>query len=141
MQVKIKKLHPEAVMPTYGSSGAACFDLYSVDAWHVISENTFRTGLAFEIPDGHVMLVFGRSGHGFKHDTRLANCVGVIDHDYRGEVMVKMRCDSATGGMLVRHGERVTQAMVVPYPKVTFEWAEALTETERREGGFGSTGQ
>lgn len=141
MQVKIKKLHPEAVMPTYGSDGAACFDLYSVDAGYVINENTFRTGLAFEIPDGHVMLVFSRSGHGFKHDTRLANCVGVIDHDYRGEVLVKMRCDSAIGSMFVKYGERIAQAMIIPYPKVVFEWAEALTETERGEGGFGSTGQ
>lgn len=141
MQVKIKKLHPEAVMPTYGSDGAACFDLYSVDAGYVINENTFRTGLAFEIPDGHVMLVFSRSGHGFKHDTRLANCVGVIDNDYRGEVLVKMRRDSAIGSMFVKYGERIAQAMIIPYPKVVFEWAEALTETERGEGGFGSTGQ
>ena len=141
MQVKIKKLHPEAVMPTYGSSGAACFDLYCVDAGYVIDENTFRTGLAFEIPDGHVMLIFSRSGHGFKHDTRLANCVGVIDHDYRGEVIVKMRCDSATGSMFVKYGDRIAQAMIIPYPKVAFEWAAELSDTARGNGGFGSTGQ
>lgn len=128
-------------MPTYGTSGAACFDLYSVDAGYVINENTFRTGLAFEIPDGHVMLVFSRSGHGFKHDTRLANCVGVIDHDYRGEVLVKMRCDSTTSTMFVKYGERIAQAMIIPYPKVMFEWAEALTDTDRGQGGFGSTGK
>lgn len=141
MQVKIKKLNPIALMPTYGSDGAACFDLYSVDSGYVIDENTFRTGLAFEIPDGHVMLVFSRSGHGFKHDTRLANCVGVIDHDYRGEVMVKMRCDSATGSMFVKYGERIAQAMIIPFPKVTFEWSDELSDTARGNGGFGSTGQ
>lgn len=128
-------------MPTYGSSGAACFDLYCVDAGYVIDEKTFRTGLAFEIPDGHVMLVFSRSGHGFKHDTRLANCVGVIDHDYRGEVIVKMRCDSATGSMFVKYGDRIAQAMIIPYPKVAFEWSAELSDTARGNSGFGSTGQ
>lgn len=143
MQVKIKKLHPEAVMPTYGSSGAACFDLYCVDAGYVIDENTFRTGLAFEIPDGHVMLIFSRSGHGFKHDTRLANCVGVIDHDYRGEVMVKMTSDrqfSDSHALVVRNGDRIAQAMIIPFPKIEFEEVDELGSTERGTSGFGSTG-
>jgi dUTP pyrophosphatase len=140
MQVKIKRLHPKAVMPTYGSDGAACFDLYSIEGGFVEREDTFKTGLAFEIPEGHVMLVFSRSGHGFKNDTRLANCVGVIDHDYRGEVMVKLRHDSDVGTLSVGVGDRIAQAMIVPYPKVEFTWADDLSDTDRGTGGFGSTG-
>lgn len=141
MQVKIKLLHHDAIMPTYGSAGAACFDLYCVDGGVVAYEDTFRTGLAFEIPEGHVMLVFSRSGHGFKNDTRLANCVGVIDHDYRGEVMVKLRCDSSVSSLTISSGDRIAQAMIVPYPKVEFAWADDLSDTDRGTGGFGSTGQ
>lgn len=141
MQVKIKKLHPDALMPQYGSDGAACFDLHCVNGAYVVDEFTFNTGLAFEIPEGHAMLVFSRSGHGFKNDTRLANCVGVIDHDYRGEVKVKLRCDSNLSAMAVRTGDRIAQAMIVPYPKVEFDWADELTYTDRGVGGFGSTGQ
>ena len=141
MKVKIKKLHPDALMPKYGSDGAACFDLHCVNGAYVADEFTFDTGLAFEIPEGHAMLVFSRSGHGFKNDTRLANCVGVIDHDYRGEVKVKLRCDSNLSTMAVRTGDRIAQAMIVPYPKVEFDWADELSDTERGDGGFGSTGQ
>lgn len=95
--MKIKKLHPAAVVPTYGTEGAACFDLYAVQPEaeiRVVDTATVRTGLAFEVPQGFVMLVFSRSGHGFKNDVRLANCVGVIDSDYRGELMVKLTNDS-----------------------------------------------
>lgn len=142
MQVKIKKLHPDAVMPTYGSSGAACFDLYALRGSFLTGGNadTFSTGLAFQIPEGHAMLVFSRSGHGFNNDTRLANCVGVIDHDYRGEVMVKLRIDQNYSVLSVKAGDRIAQAMIIPFPKVTFEWAEELSDTDRGQGGFGSTG-
>lgn len=140
MQVKIKRLHPDAVMPQYGSDGAACFDLHCIGGAYVTSHQVFDTGLAFEIPEGHVMLVFSRSGHGFKNDTRLSNCVGVIDHDYRGEVKVKLRVDGEHGGLAVKHGDRIAQAMIVPYPKVEFIWADELSNTDRGAGGFGSTG-
>lgn len=140
MQVKIKRLHPDAVMPQYGSAGAACFDLHCIDGAFVSSHQVFSTGLAFEIPEGHVMLVFSRSGHGFNNDTRLANCVGVIDHDYRGEVKVKLRSDGSMGMLAVKPGDRIAQAMIVPYPKVEFVWADDLSDTERGTGGFGSTG-
>ena len=140
INVKIKKLHPDAIMPTYGSDGAACFDLNCIGGAYVDSYYVFDTGLAFEIPEGHVMLVFSRSGHGFNNDTRLANCVGVIDHDYRGEVKVKLRCDSLRGGLAVKRGDRIAQAMIIPYPKVGFVWADELSDTDRGAGGFGSTG-
>lgn len=147
MKVKIKKLHPDAIMPQYASAGAACFDL------HALIENgeingvlpgmpyVFSTGLAFEIPEGHVMLVFSRSGHGFKNDVRLSNCVGVIDHDYRGEVKVKLANDQDEfKGLFVSPGDRIAQAMIVPFPKVEFDWSDELSDTERGDGGFGSTG-
>ncbi|WP_396190738.1 dUTP diphosphatase [Flavobacterium sp.] len=142
MQVKIKSLHPDAVMPQYASDGAGCFDLHSIDSGLVAKERTFDTGLAFEIPAGHVMLIFSRSGHGFKNDTRLANCVGVIDHDYRGEVKVKLSNDNhASSPLMVNAGDRIAQGMIIPFPKVEFQWADDLSETGRGTGGFGSTGE
>lgn len=146
MKLKVKKLHPAAILPKYATDGAACFDLHAVepDEWAIYPTvpATIRTGLAFEIPAGFVMLIFSRSGHGFKHDTRLANCVGVIDSDYRGEVMVRLSRDSSQAQPLsVKEGDRIAQAMVVPYPRVEFIEADSLTDTERGDGGFGSTGQ
>lgn len=156
MDVKISKIHPGAIIPHYASGGAACFDLHAViDMPHLRTESlsvrvppgdsaTFETGLAFEIPAGHVMLVFSRSGHGFKHNVRLGNCVGVIDSDYRGEVKVKLTCDDLIGpndGFVVRHGDRIAQAMIMPVPTVQFVEVSTLSTTERGAGGFGSTGQ
>lgn len=147
MQLKIKKLHPDAVIPKYATAGAACFDLHALMDYDnamvtVGMPVTIRTGLSFEIPDGHVMLVFSRSGHGFKNDTRLANCVGVIDSDYRGEVQVKLTRDQAASHFLiVNHGDRIAQAMIIPVQQVQFVEVDDLTETERGTAGFGSTGQ
>lgn len=147
MKLRFQKLDPRATMPQYATPGAACFDLHAVmkedrqfwvlpDAPLVVS-----TGLAFEVPPGHVMLIFSRSGHGFKNAARLANCVGVIDSDYRGEVKIKLTCDDRYVPTLgVQHGDRVAQAMLVPYPQVSFIETETLTATERGVGGFGSTG-
>lgn len=151
MQVKVKKLHAAAILPQYATDGAACFDLFALPvndekvAIHCGGPQVIPTGLAFEIPAGHVMLIFSRSGHGFKSETRLANCVGVIDSDYRGEVMVKLtrdpNADTPIAPLLFRHGDRIAQAMVVPFPRVSFVEAVELSDTERGAGGFGSTGQ
>lgn len=148
MQINIKKVHPAAELPEYATSGAACFDLRAL----VLTEDNavettvpqygaqlFRTGLSFEVPEGHVMLVYSRSGHGFKNGVRLANCVGVIDSDYRGEVMVKLQNDSNIS-MLVFNGDRIAQAMIMPVQQVTFQEVEELSSTDRGAGGFGSTG-
>lgn len=153
MKVRIQSLHPEALQPVYATAGSACFDL------HACTINGRRepltllpgqsavigTGLAFEIPDGHVMLIYGRSGHGFKSHVRLANSVGVIDADYRGEVMVKLVMDDVADPkepeLTLRPGDRVAQAIVLPYPRVSFEWAQELGSTQRGSGGFGSSGQ
>ncbi len=147
MKVKIAKTHADSIIPQYKSAGAACFDLHArffdrsiTDTVVVTPGNpqVFPTGVMVEIPEGHVMLVFSRSGHGFKDDTRLANCVGIIDADYRGEIMVKLTCDN--GSLTIKHEDRVAQAMVVPIDRVEFEVVDALGETERGAGGFGSTG-
>ena len=146
MKVKIKKLHPEAIVPKYATSGAACFDLHAlIDEQiyvycSVASPKTFRTGLSFEIPEGHVMMVYSRSGHGFKHGVRLSNCVGIIDQDYRGELIVKLTPDEENT-MMVRNGDRIAQAMIVPVDRVEFEEVEELSSTYRGVGGFGSTGR
>ena len=148
--LKIKKLHPDAILPIYATPGAACFDLYALLPDHLnrrtIALNNMapcivRTGLAFEIPAGWSMLIFSRSGHGFKGDVRLANCVGVIDADYTGEVMVKLTSDAVhEWDFLISHGDRIAQAMLVQIPQVQMLEVDALSETERGAGGFGSTG-
>lgn len=145
MNINVKKLHPDAKMPIYATHGAACFDLHAILVRYgrqvVDTNKEFRTGLSFEIPDGYAMLIFSRSGHGFKNDTRLANCVGVIDSDYRGEVLVKLTADSRSDNLLYVHdGDRIAQAMIIPIPRVQFTEANELSETVRGNGGFGSTG-
>lgn len=142
MRVKIKKVNPDATMPVYATPGSACFDLYTVDEGLVLpaSARTFSTGLAFEIPEGHVMLVFSRSGHGFSHGIRLSNGTGVIDSDYRGEVKVKLHNDWLETGFPVVKGSRIAQAMVIACQSVEFDVVEELSSTARGTGGFGSTG-
>lgn len=153
MQVKVKKLRASAVLPAYETPGAACFDIRARAQHQSAHEDergvamwgggtrVFETGLAFEIPEGHVMLVFSRSGHGFKHATRLANCVGVIDSDYRGELLVKLHCDKdqASPATFI-DGDRVAQGLVLPIERVQFDLVDELGATERGTGGFGSTG-
>src|SRR5574340_334966 len=121
-QVMVKKLHPSAIVPQYATPGAACFDLHAFgEEWseherkhgvRVGFAEVFRTGLAFEVPKDHVMLIFSRSGHGFKNDIRLSNCVGVIDSDYRGEVQVKLKAD-ASPHHVIHNGDRIAQALVI----------------------------
>lgn len=146
--MKVKKLVQNAIIPSYATVGSACFDLHAcIDPldtpfYKVYPEDSVvvNTGLAFEVPEGHVMLVFSRSGHGFKNNVRLANCVGVIDSDYRGEVKVKLTNDSVEGDVFkFKHGDRIAQAMIVPIVKVELEEVIELSETDRGEGGFGST--
>lgn len=141
--LKARKLHPLALLPVYATAGSACFDLHAiVEETHCVESGgtlLVRTGLAFEVPIGHVMLIFSRSGHGFSFDVRLANSVGVLDSDYRGEVLVKLRADGKQY-LAVCTGDRIAQAMIVPLPTVSLEWADSLSTTERGAGGFGSTG-
>lgn len=147
VELKVKRLLPDARLPVYGTDWAGCFDLFVADGAeprpHPRDDQAdiYRTGLAFEIPGGHVMLIFSRSGHGFKDSLRLSNCVGVIDSDYTGEVMVSLRFDSANGIRRIEPGERIAQAMVIPLPFATFTEVDELAQTRRGSGGFGSTGR
>lgn len=140
-QLKVKKLHEDAQLPEYATEGAACFDIRSVQdgVVPVGGSLSFSTGLAFEIPEGHVMLVYSRSGHGFKNDVSLSNAVGVIDSDYRGCLGVKLT-NSGTKEFIVEKGDRIAQGMIIKYDRTSFVEVEELSETERGESGFGSTG-
>lgn len=150
MEIKVKKLHKDAIIPTYGTSGAACFDLYAlgsaseVDRYsglptEFLDGATFSTGLSFDIPEGYAMKVYSRSGHGFKSDTSLANSVGIIDSDYTGEVMVRL-INHGAEPFIVRKGDRIAQAMIEPVDRVSFTEVDKLKQTDRGTGGFGSTG-
>lgn len=138
----MKLMHPDAKVPTYGTDGAGCFDLYAVDSGMVFpnSSLTLATGVAFEVPEGYVLEIYSRSGHGFKNDIRLGNCVGIIDSDYRNEVFVKLTND-AGNFYEVEQGERIAQAKLVESPKVNFMVVEELSETARGTNGLGSTGR
>jgi len=140
-QLKIKRLSDSAKVPTYGSAGAACFDLYADDTIAIAPGHagTVKTNVSFGIPEGFVMLVFSRSGHGFKHGVRLANCTGVIDSDYRGEVMVRLQ-NEGSEVFMVTQGDRVAQAMLQPVERFRLVETDDVGFTERGVKGFGSTG-
>lgn len=142
MNIKIKKLHPDAVIPTYATNGSACFDLYAIKTVWGGEENYYkvRTGLSFEIPQGHVMKIYIRSGHAFGKHLALTNGVGIIDSDFRGEVIVGIHDRDGDCGVIAHAGERIAQAMIVPVKQVEFSLVEELSKTDRGEGGFGSTG-
>ena len=143
--LKVKRLRPDVQLPVYATPGSACFDLHAYlpdsAAFSTCEHATtvVPTGLAFEVPEGHVMLLFSRSSQAMKENTRLANCVGVVDSDYRGEVLVMLTRDDG-GSLWVDHGARIAQAMIVPIPRVQLVEADTLDLTERGDGGFGSTG-
>lgn len=133
------------IAPKYATDGSGCFDIFSIEQHVVGLTNTtkvFRTGLIPEVPEGWVLLLFSRSGHGFKHDVRLANCVGVIDSDYRGEMKVKLTADSC-GHFTVNQGDAICQGLLVEAEKweiqLILDDAIELSETSRGAAGFGST--
>lgn len=156
MKVKFKKLHEDAVLPSYAKSGDAGMDLVTISEWeqkHSGDDKNqwyyleYKTGLAVEIPEGFVGLLFPRSSIS-KSSLILANSVGVIDSGYRGEIcfrfkldanMVKNACADYLPHRYVK-GDRIGQLVVLPYPTIEPEFADELSTTERGEGGFGSTG-
>lgn len=144
MNIKVKKLKLGATVPTMGSKFAAGADLYSAEDADVViapSETKFiGTGLAMEIPEGYVGLVYARSGLACKRGLAPANKVGVVDSDYRGEIKVALH-NHGKEAQTVEKGERIAQMVIAPYLSVNYEEADALSETERGEGGFGSTGR
>ena len=139
MKVKIKKLHPDAVIPKYAKLGDAGMDLVAIsEEWNDTNTMvTYDTGLSMEIPEGYVGLLFPRSSI-VKTELELANSVGVIDSGYRGPIMFKFRYNQE--GMVYDVGDRIGQILILPYPQVEFEEVEELSSSERGEGGFGSTG-
>lgn len=144
MDLKIKKLNPNAIIPTKGSSQAAGNDLYAcLDEPVVISPHStvkVPTGLAMAISMGYGGFIYARSGLATKQGLRPSNCVGVVDSDYRGEVIVALYNDSDEYRE-VKYGDRMAQLVVSPVVSVDFEVIDDLSRTERENGGFGSTGK
>jgi len=142
MQVRVKKLHKDAVIPAYGKPGDAGMDFTAVSAiLDQYGNVVYGIGLAIEIPEGHVGLLFPRSSNS-KTDLYLTNHVGVVDSGYRGEIMFKFRATPSLLNAKVFHkGDRVGQLIIIPYPQVTLIESEELSDSERGETGFGSTGK
>lgn len=142
-EIKIKKLDERAVIPTFGTEHAAGCDLYAVlDEDLIIKPHEtvmIHTYLSMEIPIGYAGMVFARSGLSTKKGLAPANKVGVVDADYRGEIMVALHNHSNNDQTIV-NGERVAQLVIMPYLKVEFKEVESLSDTTRGKGGFGSTG-
>ncbi len=141
MIVKFKKLHPDAVAPLRASEGAGGFDLLAVSLQRDEATNLwiYGTGLAVEVPAGHVGLLFPRSSV-HKTGMVLSNSVGVIDSDYRGEIKVNM-LEVTFEGTPYKAGHRVGQLVIAPIPNVQYVEVDELSDTARGDGGFGSTGQ
>lgn len=141
MKLGVKLLNGKAELPEFKTEGAACFDLVATD-WisEGLSHRVYGTGLAFEIPKGYHLKVYSRSGHGFKDNLSLCNSVGIIDADYKGEVKVKLTHTDIDTPNWPWVGDRVAQAMLVKNVKTDIIEVQELSESERGEGGFGSTG-
>ncbi len=143
MKIKIKKLNENATIPTYGSLYAAGADLYAcIEEDTVIKSGEtklIKTGLAIELPIGYAAFIYARSGLASKRGLAPANKVGVIDCDYRGEIMVALHNHSDVQ-QTVAKGERVAQMVIAPYITAEFTEVDELSDTARGDGGFGSTG-
>jgi len=141
MRVRIKKLNENAVIPSYAKYGDAGMDLV---ATRIISNTTFDvsygTDLAMEIPNGFVGLVFPRSSIR-KYELALSNSVGVIDSGYRGELQATFKKTNGLDSLSYKVGDRIAQIMIIPHPPIEFKEVDDLSETERGDGGFGSTGK
>jgi len=143
MNVNIKLLNDNAKVPTRGSEYAAGYDLYAATEYDIdiAPHSTVKigTGIAAELPEGTFGAIFARSGLATKKGLRPANCVGVIDRDFRGEVVVALHNDTDEL-MSIAAGERIAQLVVLPYTPVNFSIVQELSSTNRGAGGFGSTG-
>ena len=143
-KMKIKKLNENAIVPTYGSEFSAGADLYACEDNDVTinpgETQLIHTGIAFEIPCGYVGLIYARSGLATKRGLAPANKVGVIDSDYRGEILVALH-NHSNSKQIVSSGERIAQIVFTPYASAEFELSDELESTARGEGGFGSTGR
>ena len=143
MKVNIKKLNEKAIIPTYGTEFSAGADLYALceSDININPGETvlLHTGISVEVPEGYAGLIYARSGLASKKGLAPANKVGVVDSDYRGEVMVALHNHSSQC-QIVSNGERIAQLVIAPFLKAEFVLSDTLTETVRGQGGFGSTG-
>lgn len=143
MNIKIKKLNNLAKMPSRGSSDAAGYDLYAATSYNIeIQPHTtvkIGTGLSFELPQGTFAAIFPRSGIATKRGLRPANCVGVVDSDYRGEVIVALHNDTDEV-QSIEPQERIAQMILLPFIEMSFNEVNELSDTARGTGGFGSSG-
>ena len=142
--IHVKRLRPGAALPAYGSIGAAGADLTACVAEPIVimpGQTAFvPTGIAMEVPTGCAGLVYARSGMACKQGLAPANKVGVIDSDYRGEIVVALHNHGAEA-RTVEPGQRIAQMLITPVLTPAYEWTESLTDTDRNAGGFGSTGK
>ncbi|MBQ9013880.1 MAG: dUTP diphosphatase [Bacilli bacterium] len=143
-KVRIKKLDENAIIPTYGTDYAAGCDIYAlVDDKETIKPGEtklIKTGIAMEVPTGYAALIYARSGLASKKGLAPANKVGVVDSDYRGEIMVALH-NHSNEVREIENGERIAQIVIAPYIKAIFEEVDNLDETKRGNNGFGSTGK
>lgn len=144
MDIKIKKLKDNAIIPTLGSEYSAGNDLYACidEPISILPYTTVKigTGLAMELPEGYFGAIFARSGLAVKRGLRPANAVGVIDSDYRNEYIVALYNDSDET-QIIYPNDRIAQLVIMPYVKCNFNVVDELSNTERGLGGFGSTGR
>ncbi len=137
MKIKIKKIHPNAVLPKYAREGDAGMDVIAVSKTDKSEYMEYGTGLCFEIPEGYVCLIFPRSSISNKK-LSLCNSVGVLDSGYRGELKIRFYKHRREEYEI---GDRIAQIIILPFPQIEFEEAKELSETARGDGGFGSTGK
>lgn len=143
MKINIKKLHRDAQVPEYATSGSAGFDLsFAEETFDLLPQKTYTlgTGLAFEIPEGYELQIRPRSGLSLNTQLRISNAPGTVDADYRGEVKIIFTNTSTYRAFRVSKGDRIAQGVLAPVVQATFELVEELGETERGIKGFGSTG-
>ncbi len=145
MNIPLKKLHPEALIPTRGSASAAGYDLYACLPQGPVTlapgeTLAIGTGITCALPEGYFAACFARSGLALRQGLRPSNCVGVVDSDYRGEYIVALHNDSGEP-RTVSHGDRIAQLVLLPYVPMEFVQTDVLDETQRGSGGFGSTGK
>lgn len=141
--MKIKRLHEDAILPRYSSTGASAFDVFGLEdvkwefngmCWNAIVE----TGWAFEISQEHGLFIFSRSGHGFNHLVHLGNAVGILDFDFRGQLLVRLICFTPNPPIIEKN-KAIAQCVILHTPRQTFLEVEDLSKTERGVNGFGST--
>lgn len=144
IKIKVKKINEEAIIPTTGSDKSAGYDLYACIERPITipahSTKKIGTGLAMELPDGYFGAIAARSGLSVKEGLRPANCLGIMDSDYRGEYIVALHNDTDEA-KLIMPSQRIAQLILIQYSTINFEEVDELSETERGESGFGSTGK